>query len=74
MECMDRQEKIGGVELDWRFYDGQDVYNEGDAVEERVLSVLQEGQDQWQALREDDRWPVLYQLSARRGVAPAGRS
>ncbi len=68
MECMDRQEKIGGVELDWRFYDGQDVYNEGDAVEERVLSVLQEGQDPWQALREDDRWPVLYQLSARRGL------
>ena len=58
--------KIGNVELDYRFFDGQDTYNEGDDVEEKVLAVFKEGRDPWQVLQEDQRWPILYQLSERR--------
>ena len=66
MASNDMRRRIGGVELDYRFYDGQDTYNEGDEVEEKVLSVLKEGRDPWQVLKEDERWPILYQLSERR--------
>lgn len=58
--------KIGLVELDYRFFDGQDAYNEGDDVEEKVLAVFKEGRNPWQVLQEDHRWPILYQLSERR--------
>lgn len=58
--------KIGGVVIDDRFYDGADTYNEGDAEEEFILELFKNGGDVEAALRNDDRWPVLYQLSPER--------
>lgn len=58
--------KIGGVVIDDRFFDGLEVYNEGDAEEELVLDVFMNGKDPEEALRNDDRWPLLYQLSPER--------
>ncbi|MBQ6233367.1 MAG: class I SAM-dependent methyltransferase [Clostridia bacterium] len=58
--------KIGSVIIDDRFYDGADTYNEGDAEEEFVLDVFREGKDVEEALRRDNRWPILYQLSPER--------
>lgn len=60
--------KIGGVELDYTFYTGQDQYNEGDAEEQAVLDVFKNERDVLEVLAEDDRWPVLYQLSPERRV------
>lgn len=68
MKSGEMPRKIGGVTLDDRWLPEGAVYNEGDDVEERVLAVLASGQDPVAALREDDRWPVLYQLSSRRAV------
>ena len=68
MNSGEMPEKIGGVTLDYRWLPEGAVYNEGDDVEERVLAVLKSGQDPLEALKEDDRWPVLYQLSSRRQV------
>lgn len=58
--------RVGGVELDYRFFDGKDIYNEGDEVEEKVLKVFKDGEDPGEVLKQDDRWPILYQLSERR--------
>lgn len=61
-------ERIGGVTLDYSFYSGENLYNEGDAEEETVLDAFKNKRDIWEVLREDDRWPVLYQLSPERGM------
>ena len=62
------KKKIGGVTLDYTFYDGQDSYNEGDDEENTVLEALKTGADPLEVIRKDDRWPVLYQLSPERSV------
>ena len=58
--------KIGGVIIDDRFNDGMDVYNEGDAEEEYILDIFKNGKDVEEVLRNDMRWPILYQLSPER--------
>ena len=60
------QNRIGNVIIDDRFYDGADIYNEGDAEEEFVLDIFKQGKDVEEALRKDSRWPILYQLSPER--------
>ena len=62
-------EMIGNVKLDYTFYDGEDVYNEGDDVEEKVLQTVKDSTDYYDYLKvmlEDNRYPVLYQLSRQR--------
>ena len=65
-------ETIGGVELDYTFLDSRDVYNEGDDEETLVLETLKNQLNPMEVLLEDQRWPVLYQLSPKRKniVAP----
>ena len=58
--------KIGHVIIDKTYLDASDVYNEGDEEESLVLKVLREGLDPAEILRNDSRWPVLYQLSPDR--------
>ncbi len=60
------RKKIGGVTLDYTYYAQGDQYNEGDEAEETVLSTFKNGTDPEAVLAQDDRWPVLYQLSERR--------
>lgn len=57
--------KIGKVGIDV-FEDIEQVYNEGDDVETKVLETLKNGDDVLDVLREDSRWPILYQLSPER--------
>lgn len=59
-------EKIGSVTLNYSFYKEGDCYNEGDEVEEKVLEVVKSTNDYTQALKEDNRWAILYQLSKQR--------
>lgn len=60
-------EKIGGVNLDYTFYPGEDLYCDGD-VEDRILDIAKnyspvEFQDK---IEESKEWPILYHLSSQR--------
>ncbi len=56
-------ELIGHILLDYTYYDGADVYNEGDDEESLVLETLRNHEDPEEVLRRNTRWPLLYQLS-----------
>lgn len=60
-------EKIGSVVLDFFGTVPEEVYCEGTDVEERVLQIFKAGEDPIEVLKQDNRWPLLYQLSASRG-------
>ncbi len=59
-------EKIGGVIINYEFFDEADRYSEGDEAEEYILEVLKSSRDIFDVLRSDDRFQILYQLSPRR--------
>ena len=61
--------KIGNVVLNYSFYDPQYIYNEGDAEEELILETVKRTTDYREyekVIEQDNRWPVLYQLSRQR--------
>lgn len=59
------KEKIGAVTLDYEFYSGEDLYSDGDAVENEILRIVQsETEDNYP--KHFDSWPVLYHLSRQR--------
>ncbi|MDR0374384.1 MAG: class I SAM-dependent methyltransferase [Treponema sp.] len=60
------EEKIGGVTINYEFYDDSFVYNEGDDPEQTVLEAFRDGKDIFEILRNDNRWPILYQLAPQR--------
>ena len=33
-------EKIGGVTLNYQYYSGEDLYSDGDAIENRILEIV----------------------------------
>lgn len=55
-------EKIGNVILDYSFYDGKDLYSDGD-IEDEILEAVKNESDVNKIIENDDRWPVLYHLS-----------
>lgn len=57
---------IGGVALDYSYFNGLDMYNEGDEVETLVLETFKNHRNPMDVLMNDNRWPVLYQLSEQR--------
>lgn len=59
-------EYIENVALNYTYYNGEDQYNEGDDVENKVLEVVKSTDDYTVALENDNRWPILYQLSKQR--------
>ena len=59
-------EKIGGVILNDTWYTGDDAYSDGDAAEEKLLSIVKEGGPYSYAMEEYVEWPVLYHLSRQR--------
>ena len=62
-------EKIGKVSLNYQYYTGIDLYNEGDEAEELVLQTVKKSidyKDHLDVILKDHRWPVLYQLSRQR--------
>jgi SAM-dependent methyltransferase len=65
-ETMANKDKIGGVTLDYSFYDENHTYSDGEEVESFILDVFKEEKDIFEVLASDDRWPVLYHLSPMR--------
>jgi SAM-dependent methyltransferase len=61
-----KKEKIGGVTLDYTFYDEKHKYSDGEEVETFILNVFKEERDIFEVLASDNRWPVLYHLSPMR--------
>lgn len=59
-------EYIGNVKIDLQYYNGSDLYNEGDEAENLVLETLKQGIEPFKILSENDKWAVLYQLSPTR--------
>ncbi|MDR2446332.1 MAG: class I SAM-dependent methyltransferase [Treponema sp.] len=61
------EEKIGGVTINYEFYDDDAiVYNEGDDPEQTVLEAFRDEKDIFEILRNDNRWQILYQLAPQR--------
>jgi SAM-dependent methyltransferase len=60
------KEKIGGVTLDYTFFDEDHTYSDGEEVETFILNVFKEEKDIYEILASDNRWPVLYHLSPLR--------
>ena len=61
-----KKEKIGGVLLDYTFYDDNYHYSDGHDIEQFLLNVFKEERDIFDVLASDNRWPVLYHLSPMR--------
>lgn len=59
---------IGGVRMDYTWYDEQDKYSDGDEVEDFLLQTVKEKKNVWDVLCRDNRWPVLYHLTPGRTV------
>lgn len=54
--------KVGGVTLNYTFYSGEDHYSDGD-IELELLKMIQQNDNVYDILDNDDRWPVLYHFS-----------
>ena len=60
------KEMIGKVTLNDKFYKGEDLYNDGDDIENEMLEIAKAGN--WQeVLHKSRKWPVLYHFSDIRG-------
>lgn len=60
-------EKIGGVTLNYQYYEGRDLYSDG-PIEDQMLEICKAGRQQ-DALRANTEWPILYHFSpVRQGI------
>lgn len=59
-------EKIGGVVLNYEYYKGQDLYSDGDAVEEKILSIVKKEAGYEFVNESYGEWAVMYHLSRQR--------
>lgn len=57
-----REERIGGVKLNYRFYNGIDAYSDG-AVEDTLLNIAAHNDDIESVLLDENDWALLYHLS-----------
>ena len=57
-----RDEHIGKVRLNYRFYRGDDQYSDGD-VEDTLLQIVRENDAYEDVLMREDNWALLYHLS-----------
>ena len=62
---MDNIEKIGNVVLNFSFYKGNDLYSDGENVENELLEIVKNySQEKFNEIIYDRRkWPLLYHLS-----------
>jgi SAM-dependent methyltransferase len=51
--------------IDETFYEGRDLYTDGD-IEEEILALVKSHDDFTEILAEENRWPLLYHLSPER--------
>lgn len=59
------KEKIGGVELNYYYYGGKDLYSDGN-IEDMILEYCKEEKED-ELLRISSEWAVLYHLAEERG-------
>lgn len=60
-------ERIGKVRINYNFYNGSDLYSDGD-IENELLEIVKnnnEGSFE-KIIQKDNRWPILYHLSKQR--------
>ena len=55
-------ETIGKVKLNYKYYQGNDSYSDGD-IENDLLQLVNDNKDVMAILEVDNRWPILYHLS-----------
>ena len=55
------KEKIGGVELNYYYYGGKDLYSDGN-IEDMILEYCKEEKED-ELLRISSEWAVLYHLA-----------
>ena len=60
------EEKIGKVRLNYDYYEGKDLYNDGDEIETRILNIVKNEEDYEYYHNDYQFWPVLYHLSRQR--------
>lgn len=61
-----KEEYIGKVRLNYKWYKGTDLYSDGDEVEDRLLAIVT-NETGWEYCHKDmNEWPVLYHLSRQR--------
>lgn len=65
-------ENIGKVVLNYQYYDGQDLYSDGDFIENHILNIVQSENDYEYVHKDYNNWAVMYHLSRQREniVAP----
>ncbi|SFL03347.1 Methyltransferase domain-containing protein [Lachnospiraceae bacterium KH1T2] len=56
--------KVGKVVLDYEFYQGEDIYSDGE-IEDTILEACQRGEEE-ELLKNSSDWAVLYHLSSIR--------
>jgi SAM-dependent methyltransferase len=61
-----KEEIIGKVKLNYTWYSGEDLYSDGDAVENRILDIVRNEEGYEYALDEYTSWPILYHLTRQR--------
>lgn len=61
------RKKIGGVELNYKYYCGNDLYSDGN-VEDIILKYCKEEKED-ELLKISSKWAVLYHLAEERGNA-----
>ena len=69
-----KEEIIGKVKLNYSWYSGEDLYSDGDAVENRdgdavenrILDIVRNEEGYEFALDEYTSWPILYHLTRQR--------
>lgn len=59
-------EYIEKVKLNLDYYKGKDLYSDGNSIEDELLEICKSGKIK-EALRNSNKWPILYHLSDIRG-------
>ncbi|MCI6432058.1 MAG: class I SAM-dependent methyltransferase [Lachnospiraceae bacterium] len=59
-------EKIGNVSVNYDFYSGEDLYSDGDEMENKILQIVKNESGYEYCHEKYNEWPVLYHLTRQR--------
>lgn len=60
------EERIGNVVLNYKYYSGKDLYNDGDDVENKILDIVKSEKGYEFVHPDYEYWPVMYHLTRQR--------